>query len=171
MPYLAAFTRRHGTLDRQRRHAGNIGIRGQSLVEFAFLVPVLLLILLVAIDFGRLYSSWVTLNNSARVAANYAAANPDASFASGSTYASLVNGEGFGTLGSTCSVSGGVPAPTFADTSVDANTTTTNLGDTATVSVSCAFKVITPFISLIVGNSVPLTASSTFTIRTGAYLP
>ncbi|MBI3748594.1 MAG: pilus assembly protein [Chloroflexi bacterium] len=171
MPYLSAFPRRDATLERHRRCAGSSGIRGQSLVEFAFLVPVILLILLIAIDFGRLYASWVTLNNSARVAANYAAANPHASFAAGSTYATLVNGEGFGALGSTCSVSGGVPAPVFADTSVDANTTTTNLGDTATVSVSCAFKVITPFISLVVGSSVPLTASSTFTIRTGAYLP
>jgi Flp pilus assembly protein TadG len=145
--------------------------RGQSVVEFALLLPVILILVLTAVDFGRLYSSWVTLNNSARVAANYAAANPNAAFGIGSTYANLVTGEGFGSLGSICSVSGGIPAPIFADTTVDSNTTTRNLGDTATVSVSCSFKVITPFISALIGNSVPLTASSTFTIRTGAYLP
>ena len=48
---------------------------GQSLVEFTLILPVLLLLLMGGIDFGRVFLGWVSLNNTARIAANYAAAN------------------------------------------------------------------------------------------------
>jgi len=51
--------------------------RGQSLVEFALVLPLLLVLLLMAVDFGRVYFGWVTLTNASRVGANYAAAPPD----------------------------------------------------------------------------------------------
>src|SRR6185503_19733408 len=47
--------------------------RGQSVVEFALIVPVLLLLMLVAIDFGRIYLGWVNLQQMSRIAANDAA--------------------------------------------------------------------------------------------------
>ena len=47
--------------------------RGQSIVEFALILPILLLILLFGIDFGRVFLGWINLNNVAKVAANYAA--------------------------------------------------------------------------------------------------
>ena len=53
---------------------GRLG-RGQSLVEFALVLPILLLIVLAAIDFGRLYLGYVNAQNLARVAANYGANN------------------------------------------------------------------------------------------------
>jgi Flp pilus assembly protein TadG len=150
---------------RRRRRSS----RGQSLVEFALVLPVLLILVLMAIDFGRLFSSWVTLNNAARVAANYAAANPYEAFGAGSDYETQVNKEGFGSLNATCATAG-VPVPDFADTAVDTNTTKRNMGDVATVSISCNFKVLTPIISAVVGSSFPVSASSSFTIRTGVYL-
>ena len=52
---------------------------GQSLVEFALVLPVVLLILLLTIDVGRLYYGWVNLQNAARIEANYAALHPTAS--------------------------------------------------------------------------------------------
>ena len=57
-----------------RRKAGqhNQRSRGQSLVEFALVLPMILLLMLIAIDFGRVFLGWVALNNSARVAANFA---------------------------------------------------------------------------------------------------
>ena len=142
---------------------------GQGLAEFALILPVLLLLLLVAIDFGRLFSAWVTVNNSARVAANYAAANPGEPFDAGSVYEAQVNAEGFGSLNSICATAG-VPQPTFADSPADANATTKNLGDVATVAISCDFRVLTPMISDAVG-ALRISAASSFTIRTGAYLP
>ena len=53
-------------------------VGGQSLVEFAILAPVLLAILLIAVDVGRVYLGWVNLSNVARIGANFAAMNPSA---------------------------------------------------------------------------------------------
>src|SRR5437667_11973326 len=52
--------------------------RGQSLVEFALTLPLMLLLLLIAFDFGRIYLGWINLQNMTRIAANYAANNPTA---------------------------------------------------------------------------------------------
>jgi Flp pilus assembly protein TadG len=49
---------------------------GQSLVEFALVLPVLLLLILGAVDFGRLFSTKISLTNAAREGANYLARNP-----------------------------------------------------------------------------------------------
>jgi Flp pilus assembly protein TadG len=50
--------------------------RGQAFVEFALILPVLLLILLAAIDFGRVLFSWIEVTNAAREGAAYAILNP-----------------------------------------------------------------------------------------------
>src|SRR5512143_2008226 len=49
-----------------RRH------RGQALVEFALVLPVLLILLMVLIEVARLFSAWLIIENSAREAARYA---------------------------------------------------------------------------------------------------
>src|SRR3990170_1992140 len=56
------------SLSRRRRRR----TRGQSVVELALLLPVILLLLLGAIDFGRVYLGWINLNQMARLAANFA---------------------------------------------------------------------------------------------------
>ena len=45
---------------------------GQALVEFALVIPVLMLILLACIDFGRIMFSYIQINNAAREGAAYA---------------------------------------------------------------------------------------------------
>lgn len=50
--------------------------RGQSLVEFALVLPVLLLLLLGLVDFGRVYYVTVSLYDAAAEGAAYAAAHP-----------------------------------------------------------------------------------------------
>lgn len=57
--------------------------RGQSLVEFAISVPILLLIVLIIGDFARLYSAWLTLQSTTRDAAEAAAASAPYSVISG----------------------------------------------------------------------------------------
>ncbi len=47
-------------------------LRGQSLTEFALILPILALIMIGAADLGRAYYTKVTLANAARVAAEYA---------------------------------------------------------------------------------------------------
>ena len=47
------------------------------MVEFALVFPVILVLLMVAIDFGRVYLGWVNLQNMTRIAANFAANHAD----------------------------------------------------------------------------------------------
>ncbi len=55
---------------------GNRSLAGQSLVEFAITLPVLLMILLGVLDLGRLYFSYIAVVNSAREGARYGAEFP-----------------------------------------------------------------------------------------------
>jgi Flp pilus assembly protein TadG len=47
--------------------------RGQSLVEFALILPILLTMVGAAVDIARLYQGWITLEGATRDAAEYAA--------------------------------------------------------------------------------------------------
>jgi len=53
--------------------------RGQSLAEFAIVLPVLLILVLGSIDLGRLFFAYISVSNAARIGAQYASASPDAS--------------------------------------------------------------------------------------------
>ncbi|HIQ01886.1 MAG TPA: hypothetical protein EYH30_07120, partial [Anaerolineales bacterium] len=56
--------------DRLKRRKGRLG---QTLVEFALILPVLLLLLFGIIEFGAAFHAWLTLEHAAREAARYAA--------------------------------------------------------------------------------------------------
>jgi len=49
------------------------GERGQSLVEFVFLVPIFLILVFAIVDFGMGFHAWITITNSAREGARYGA--------------------------------------------------------------------------------------------------
>jgi Flp pilus assembly protein TadG len=51
---------------------------GVALVEFALVVPVLLLVLVGILDTGRAVNAYVTISNASREGARYAALNPTA---------------------------------------------------------------------------------------------
>lgn len=141
--------------------------RGQSLVELALILPVVLLLTLIAIDFGRVYLGWVNLQNMARVAANYASNHPTAwatnDAAAKATYQDQIRADAKQNNCTLPLVSGvqTAPDPAFAPS--------TNIGSTAQVQLSCTFKILTPIISNIVGSGGNLTvsASSTFPIKSG----
>ena len=139
------------------------------MTEFALVLPVLLMIVLLGLDLGRAFFSWVTVSNAARVGANYAGLNPNASYAAGSTYDNLVRGDG---ANSTCPISAGAPPqPVFTDSPLDANTATHDLGDNVTVTISCPFRLITPFVGAFTGSQITISAGATFTIRNGPFNP
>jgi len=140
---------------RIRRAAQRRRSPGQSLAEFALTLPLFMLILLIAVDFGRLFSAWVTMTNATRIAANYAGAAPTASFGPGSVYETTVRNE---SNNAPCVIAS-IPAPTFSPD--------TNVGSTATVSLTCNFKLLTPFIGGFIGDPVALGSSSRFTVRGG----
>jgi Flp pilus assembly protein TadG len=135
--------------------------RGQSVVELALVLPVLLMLLLMGLDFGRVFLGWVDLNNAARVAANYAAMNATAwTVPQDATviaeYQRLIAADANGT---NCSLPNPVPAPSFPSG--------TGVGQPAVVSINCTFGIITPVIGAIVGQGVPVTATAAFPIRSG----
>jgi Flp pilus assembly protein TadG len=133
------------------------GTRGQSLVEFALVLPVFLLIVLVAIDFGRVFLAWVQVNNAVRIAANYAAQNPTGDFSSTTgQYQTLVQAE-WGDID--CVVPSAAPTPSFPSG--------TGIGSPASVTITCEFDPITPLISNITGP-VAVSGSAAFPIRSGA---
>jgi hypothetical protein len=136
--------------------------RGQSVVEFALVMPVLLLIVLIGLDFGRAFMALVELNNTVRVAANFAAQNPsawdalDPDAAQQATYQELIAEEWSGI---DCDRPSPVPAPNFPGCS--------DIGQPAKVTITCRFHPITPMIGNILGGSVAVTGSAAFPIRSG----
>lgn len=141
-------------------------LAGQSLSEFALVLPVLLLLLLFGIDFGRVFLGWVELNNVVREAANFAAENPQAwntvnpDNVAKTEYARLVTADA---AGINCALPGTVPDPSFPNGPNGPNA----IGQPVTVQITCSFSLITPVISRILGNPLPVTASAAFPIRNG----
>lgn len=64
------------TSDRRRKNGRLPGERGQTMVEFAMILPLLLLVLLGILEFGRLFYGFNTLQNAVRYAADTASKNP-----------------------------------------------------------------------------------------------
>ncbi len=139
---------------------------GQSLVEFAIVIPVLLSVLLMAVDFGRVYLGWVNLTNGARIGANFAAGNPDAWQGSGNAavqlrYRQLMARDA---QGIDCTLPNPLPQPTFIDSSGA-------VGSRVQVNLTCSFSLLTPLISSIVGDGaghVNVGSNAVFTIRFGS---
>ena len=59
-----------------RRARTSRGQRAQALVEFALILPVFLFMLVMAIDFGRLFYTYIQINNAAREGANFGQGAP-----------------------------------------------------------------------------------------------
>jgi TadE-like protein len=154
MPLFPREPRAANPTERRRRS------RGQSLVEFALVLPVLFFMLMVGLDFGRVFFGWVALNNTARIAANYAAINPTAwssgNAAQQSQYAKLISDD-FTALN--CAQPGSLPTPTFPSG--------TALGGSAEVHLTCAFSLITPVLGDVFKGGLSLGASAIFPIRAG----
>jgi PKD repeat protein len=152
--------------------------RGQSLVEFALVLPIIMMLTLTALDFGRVYLGYINLQNMARIAANFAANNPTAWTVSAdpvvqanhiqaqTKYQKEILADASASNCNLPVVAGTqtAPIPTFTDADGDG---TPEIGDVATVGVSCTFGVITPVISNIVGGSVQVSAASKFPVKSG----
>jgi Flp pilus assembly protein TadG len=134
---------------------------GQSLVEFALVLPVLALLMLIALDFGRVFLGWVQLTNAARIAANFAATNPTGWDATANPsvaveFQRLVDAE---TARIDCTLPATIADPTFP--------AGRDIGAPAKVTITCSFSLMTPLISAVVGNPVRVSADAAFPIRAG----
>ncbi len=152
---------RHASARAPEGRSRRDGRLGQSLAEFALTVPMALLMVLFGLDFGRVFLGWVSLNQAAREAANYAAMNPEAwtlpyNLSVQAEYARLVTTEASQI---NCSLVAPVPDPTFPSG--------TGVGSPAVVELDCSFSLITPMIGALTGNPIPVSASAAFPIRSG----
>jgi PKD repeat protein len=151
------------------RATGRSRTRGQSLVEFALILPILLLLTLIAVDFGRVYLGWINLQNMTRIAANYASDHAENLANNGAPghatavtqYTNQIANDARAT---NCPLAPGQPAlPDFTD--VDGNGTRTDIGDRVTVNLTCRFQVVTPIISIVIGSTINVSATSVFPVK------
>lgn len=143
------------------------------MVEFALILPVMVLLLVMTIDVGRVFFGWVATTNVARAGASYASQHPDAwnlpyatstpaNKAIQDTYllrmqqdADAIN----------CSLPSPLPPPTFID--ADGNGKTNDLNDHVKVRLTCGFTLLTPLAGSLIGNPLVIGAEAIFPIRGG----
>jgi hypothetical protein len=155
---------------------GRLASRGQSLTEFALLVPVLVVLMLIAVDLGRVYFATVSLHNVARIGANYAAQNPDAWKGTGNAtiqarYRQLMSNDA---RGMDCTLPTTLPGPAFVDTGANQY----SLGSRVRVDLACRFQLVSPLLLIVnwFGSGLPgdstgglqVGASASFAIRAGS---
>lgn len=133
------------------------GQKGQSLLEMALVLPVLLIILAGLLDLGRLYYAYVAIKDAAGEGATFAAIHPEES-----SRAELYE--------RVQTASGGLvridPALIKVDCPVIA------AGATVTVTVGYSFTVATPLVNAIVpGGVIPLRAVASEVILAGEMAP
>ncbi len=125
------------------------GQAGQSLVEFALIVPILLMIFLGVLDLGRSFYTYISLTNAAREAARFAAVN-NVSASSAQVTQELGAFSGCVNNSLTFAGAGG------------------GRGNPYTVTVTCQFQLVTPFMGNIVGagagNRITVRSNATFVI-------
>ena len=132
------------------------------MVEFALVLPMLALLLVLTIDLGRVYFGWVALTNASRVGANYAANNAEWTSDDQIAFEALINADA---AARNCDLDP-PGAPQFSRAGVPV--TDPELGDYATVDLTCSFELVTPLASQVLGTgSIALSAESIFPVRDG----
>lgn len=140
-------------LSKQNKHVqSRRGERGQSLVELAMSLTIILLLLAGAVDFSIAYFSFSAMQDAAQEGALYGSINPT------------------DTTGIVTRVRGASTNPVDLSDTTLVNVTATVIGtacegNAITVNVTYAYPISMPFIGAIIGSqSIPLNASVTDTI-------
>lgn len=130
--------------------------RGQAIVELALILPIMLLLLLAALDLGRLFYSEITVNDAAREGALEASRNPTSFIAN--TPCTPANKDANRIMCRTVNETrNGYVTVAPADVTLTCSRTpcpptTPALGDTITVAVSGQFRLITPLLAVFFGG-------------------
>ena len=162
----------HAFLGRKLRDHFRTTSRGQSLVEFALIIPVFLLFLVIAIDFGRIYFTNIELNNAVREAASYGATNPVdpqgmVARANAERNAQAQGGEQTvltspANIVTRCATAANVTIP------CDQSPGGAGAGNTLTVTLKAPFSFFTPLIGAVLGNTVQISSSATVAVLNSA---
>lgn len=148
-------------LTRYRRRSRS---RGQSIVELALILPVLMLLVASTLDLGRMFYSQVTITNAAREGAYEAAYGP-ASFVANGNCDKDTNRVMCRVLSE---AKGSFVQVAKADVSLACNPSCSKgIGNTVTVTVLGHFQLLTPIMAPFLGGSdVVLTSTATAQIIT-----
>lgn len=147
--------------------------RGQSMVEFALILPILALFLLLAVDFGRVFFGWVAVQNASRIGANQAARDPEP-WSQGNSdplyYQRIAEDLSAINCDADIDDDGDVdeddlPLPVFTNGGGTADVY--EIGDHVAVEIECGMSFITPLVGLLVGDPMPISGMSSFTIFGG----
>lgn len=151
----------HSLLARYRRRSRS---RGQSIVELALILPVLMLLVASTLDLGRMFYSQITITNAAREGAYEAAYNP-ASFQANSVCHATTNRVMCRVLSE---AKGSFVVVQKADVSVACSPSCGKaIGNTVTVTVLGHFNLLTPLMAPFLGGSnVTLTSTATAQVIT-----
>ncbi len=131
----------------------------------ALVLPIFVLLMLIAIDFGRVYFSYIQITNAAREGASFAAVSPTDT--AGILAAAQKETDAQAQRGESAIV---VPAPVCMDPAgtVIACSTAKDLssgpGNTITVTVKEKFSFLTPLINGFWGNNFNISAAATSTV-------
>ena len=136
------------------------------------MLPLLILLLLMALDFGRVFFGWVALQNSARIGANAAAAHPDHYWSGGGSDAVYYTKMAQDLQALNCNAdfnndgvidSSDLPAPAFVDPA-DSTAYPYDNGDEVTITLQCDMSFLTPLVGALIGNPLRIQATSTFAV-------
>jgi len=117
---------------------------GQSLVEFALVIPIFLLVLFAIVDFGMAFHAWITIANSAREGARMGSVHAPAATIEQRvrTTSDSLNQDNLSVTVTNADDQGGQP------------------GESVVVDVSYSYSLITPLadlLSMVSGGSIPET--------------
>ncbi|HJW84887.1 MAG TPA: TadE family protein [Anaerolineae bacterium] len=131
--------------------------RGQSLVEFALMLPVLLTMLMGTLDIGRMYFAYIAIQNAAGEGALYAAIHPNCARASDGPQCADPNNAEFRAIHES---PGGAVDWTRVTIEVEpADRSGLREGDPITIQVRYQYDILTPVISpLVTDGKLGLTA-------------
>ena len=143
-----------------RRYTRRLARRslGQSLTEFALILPIFMLLFAAALDLGRLYAAQVTINNAAREGAMEATLNPT-SYIANTACSTTSNRVMCGVLHE---LQGSPITLAPSDVTLTCSPSCTkSLGYTATVRVTGHFQLLTPLLAIFThGTNVTLIATA-----------
>jgi PKD repeat protein len=137
--------------------------RGQSLVELALVLPIFAFLVVIAVDFGRLYYSYIQITNAAREAAAYGAVTPTDT--AGMEAVAFMERNTQGQRGETpVQVSQVCRDPAGATIACSAAMGGAGPGNTLTVTIAEEFNFITPLMNGFFGNDLTMRVSATSTV-------
>ena len=149
--------------------------RGQALVEFALILPLLALLLVMAVDFGRVFFGYIALQNATRIAADMAAGQAESWPANGAQEQNNQNRYRDSFIRDLTAINcfpadgawdrADVPDPAFVDMSRPPDGETQGAGDHAVVTIQCSFDLLTPLAEGVLGGPVTVGASEAFPVN------